>query len=245
MTAPLRDPRPRRRRPWWRGGSSVRGWNAEVLGWAVLGLGAALLAGGGLGTFLGGMWGTMALWIALAVPVVFAFRRGVPRGLLSFRAVDLLYAVVLGGALRLVQGSLAGPAAWPSYPSLDGTLPPLWWATDLIPGGVVAPVVEEFFFRGLLLVAHFTVVRRLLQGSGGDGIVPAAIISVIAVAGVFVLAHQLLAPLTADAALALALLGLVTGALVVCTGRIWPAVLVHAVYNLTGVGLTVVGTLLG
>ena len=51
--------------------------------------------------------------------------------------------------------------------------------------------------------------------------------------------------LTPDAAVALTLLGIATGALVVLTGRIWPAVLVHIVFNLSGVGLIVAGTLLG
>lgn len=217
----------------------MRGWNVEVLGWAVLGLGAGLLAAALLGR-----WGTVALWVALIAPVVLAFRRGIPRGLLSLRAVDVLYGVVLGGIVRLAQGWLAGPGAFPSYSTLDGSLPPMWWADELLAGGVIAPVVEEFFFRGLLLVALFTVVRRLLRRPDADGILPAGTIAVIASAGLFVLVHQLAAPLTTDAALALALLGLTTGTLVMLTGRVWPAVLVHMVYNLSGVGLTVLGTLL-
>lgn len=245
MTAPARERRSRRHRPWWRGGSSVRRWNSEVLGWAALGLGTALLAGFALGSLVGPTWGTAALWVALIVPVVFAFRRGVPRGLLAFRAVDLLYAVVLGSAVRLVQGWLAGPGPMPTYPTLDGSLPPLWWADELLAGGVVAPVVEEFFFRGMLLVALFTVVRRMLRRPASEGILPAGVIAVVVTAGLFVLAHQLVSPVTIDVALSLSVLGLVTGSLVMFTGRIWPAVLVHVVYNLTGVGLTVLGTLLG
>lgn len=223
----------------------MRSWNGEVLGWAALGLGAGLLAGVGLSLLVAGIWGTLALWLALTVPVVVAFRRGVPRGLLVFRLVDVLYAVVLGGAMRLVQGWIAGPAAFPSYPSLGSSLPPLWWAEELLAGGVIAPVVEEFFFRGVLLVALFTVSRRVLRRSTTDGILPAGLIAVITTAGLFVLTHQLVSPLTADAALALGLLGLVTGALVVFTGRIWSAVLAHIVFNLSGIGLAVIGTLLG
>lgn len=245
--------RARRHRPWWRGGSSVRLWNGEVLGWAVIGLGIGILAGAGLSLVLGGIWGTLALWISLVGSVVLAFRRGVPRGLLSFRAVDVLYGVVLGALLRIAQGWLAvafgGSGALPSYPSLDGSLPPLWWADDFVAGGVIAPVVEEFFFRGLLLVALFSVVRRFVRGSASGqedvGIVLGGVVAVAASTGLFVLTHQLVTPLSADVALTLGLLGLVTGMLVVFTGRIWPAVLVHAVFNLTGVGLTVVGTLVG
>src|SRR5690606_24827831 len=121
-----------RRRPWWRGGSSVRRWNAELLGWALLGLGAGLIGG----VWLGGLLGTVILWVALLVPVAFAYRRGIPRGLLGFRAVDLLYAVVLGVMLRGAQGWLnvafGGSGALPSYASLDGALPTFWWLEDLL-----------------------------------------------------------------------------------------------------------------
>ena len=222
----------------------MRRWNVEVLGWAALGLGAGMLGG----ALLGGIAGTVTMWVALAVPVVLAFRRGVPRGLLAFRAGDLLYGIVIGGLLRIVQGWLSG-GAFPSYASLDGRLPPLWWATDLIAGALIAPVVEEFFFRGLLLIVVFTLVRRFAgrSAAGRDtaGIGLGGFTAIVVSAGLFVVTHQLVSPLALGDAVALSLLGVATGFLVVITGRIWPAVLVHLVFNLTGVGLTVVGTLLG
>jgi membrane protease YdiL (CAAX protease family) len=85
----------------------------------------------------------------------------------------------------------------------------------------------------------------MLRRPASEGILPAGVIAVVVTAGLFVLAHQLVSPVTLDVALSLSVLGLVTGSLVMFTGRIWPAVLVHVVYNLTGVGLTVLGTLLG
>jgi len=237
-----RATRVRRHRPWWRGGSSVQRWNAEVLSWALIGLGAGML----LGAFIGGVLGTLALWIALLVPVVLATRRGIPRGILAFRPVDLLYGIVLGMALRLTQGWLAialgGTGALPSYASLDGRLPSLWWLTDGMSGVVVAPVIEEFFFRGVLLVAILTIVRRL-TGRAGSAIGIGGVVAVVASAALFVAAHLLTSRMTMDAVGGLILLGLVTGSLVAFTGRIWPAVLVHVVYNGLGVGLTVVGTL--
>jgi membrane protease YdiL (CAAX protease family) len=234
----------RRRRPWWRGGSSVRRWRSDVLGWAALGLGAGLL----LAAWLGGLVGTALLWVGMLVPVVFAFRRGVPRGLLRIRAVDLLYGLVLAGILRIIQGwsaiGFGGSGALPSYPTLDGALPPLWWAEDLIGGVLVAPVVEEFFFRGLLLVALFTVVRRF-AGRDRASIGIAGFVAIVTSAGLFVLTHQLVSTLTPDAAVSLALLGVTGGLLVVFTGRIWPAVLLHVFYNGTGMLLVLAGTVLG
>ncbi len=219
-------------------------WNAELLGWSLLGLGAGALAG----LWLGGILGTVALWVALLVPVVLAYRRGIPRGLLRIRAVDALYAVVLGGALRVVQGWLAvvfgGSGALPSYPSLDGGLPTFWWLEDLLGGALVAPVVEEFFFRGLVLVVIFTLVRRF-AGNDRAGVSLGGFVAVAASAGLFVVTHFLTGPLSAGASVSLALVGIVCGLLVVFTGRIWPAVLVHVVYNGTGVLLTVAGTLIG
>ncbi|GAB3600217.1 hypothetical protein GCM10027408_25480 [Microbacterium tumbae] len=215
-----------------------------MLGWAALGLGAGVL----LGAWLGGLPGTALLWAGMLVPVILAFRRGIPRGLLHFRGVDLLYAIVLGGILRLAQGWLelafGGSGALPSYATLGGALPSLWWAEDLLGGVFVAPVVEELFFRGLLLVGIFTVVRRF-AGRDGSGIGIAGFVAVVASTGLFVLTHLLVSSVTSADLVSLVLVGLACGMLVVFTGRIWPAVLVHLVYNGTGVLLTVAGTLLG
>lgn len=223
----------------------MRRWNLDLLGIALLALGAGLLAG----AWLGGFTGTIVLWVLMLAAALFAMlRRGVPRGLMQFRAVDVLYGVVLGSILRGIQGSLAvafgGTGALPAYPSLDGALPPLWWAEDLLGGAVVAPVIEEFFFRGLVLIVIFTLVRRF-AGEGQAGIVLGGVVAVVASTALFVGAHYLAGGMSADATVSLTVVGLVCGLLVVFTGRIWPAVLVHVVFNGTGVLLTVAGTLLG
>ncbi|MGO1855262.1 MAG: lysostaphin resistance A-like protein, partial [Microbacteriaceae bacterium] len=161
--------------------------------------------------------------------------------------VDVLYAVVLGGVLRVVQGWLTvvfgGSGSLPSYSSIDGGLPAFWWLEGLVGGALVVPVVEEFFFRGLLLVVIFTLVRRF-AGNDRAGVGLGGFVAVAASTGLFVMTHYLTGPLSAEAAMSLTLVGLVCGMLVVFTGRIWPAVLVHIVYNGTGVLLTVAGTLL-
>lgn len=222
----------------------MKRWNGEVLAWALIGLGAGILVGG----FVGGLLGTVALWIGLTIPVILAVRLGIPRGILVFRPIDLLYAIVLGTILRFAQGGIAvafgGSGALPSYPSLDGTLPPVLVLSDVIAGALIAPTIEEFFFRGVLLVAIFTLVRRA-AGRAGAAVGIGGAVAVLASALLFVGAHLLVSGVGPDDAVSLLLLGLVTGALVAFTGRIWPAVLVHVVYNGLGVVLTIAGTLLG
>ncbi|MGP3535768.1 CPBP family intramembrane glutamic endopeptidase [Microbacterium sp. RD1] len=238
---------PRRRRTWLEGGTSVQHWGWELLGWAVLGLGAGLVGAAALNEFvaapLGAPLSLVVVWVAFAVPVIFAFARSRPRMLLTFRAVDVLYGVALGLILRVVQGWLemaaGGDGAWPSYPSIGGALPGDWLFEQLLGAVVIAPVLEEFFFRGLVLVAVYTGVRRL-AGRGMAGFA-----AVLVSTGLFVLAHALLAPIPWDAALALGLVGIVNSLLVLLTGRIWGAVLVHVVYNGIWVALATIGTLMG
>lgn len=244
---PRRPRSPRRRRTWVEGGTSVQHWGWELLGWAVLALGAGLVAGAALNEFLpqplGSTLSLLALWVAFAVPVLLAFRRSVPRALLRFRPLDLLYALALGILLRIVQGWLdmaaGGTGAWPAYPTAGGALPSGWLFDELVAATVVGPVLEEFFFRGLILVAAYTAVRRL----AGRGV--AGFAATLVSTGLFVAAHALLVPAAWDQALSLALVGIVASLLVLLTGRIWAAVLMHVVYNGMWVALATVGTLLG
>jgi uncharacterized protein len=238
--------RPRGRRDWRDGGRSTRRWGWEVLGWALLALGAGLIASATLVTVVPGEWGSVlglvVSWIAFLAVIVVALMRSRPRGLLRFRPVDLLYGVALGGMLRLAQGTMAGafgePTVWPTYPSIGGALPPRWWFDEALGTVLIAPVLEEFLFRAVILVAVYTAVRRLAGRAFG------AVAATLASIGLFVLAHAVLAPLSLGAAASLVLLALVASVLVLSTGRIWGAVLVHIVYNATWVALATVGTLL-
>src|SRR3546814_9424087 len=113
---------PRRRRTWIEGGTSVQHWGWEMLGWAVLGLGAGMVASAAINEFvpqpLGSTLSLLVLWLAFALPVVFAFARSRPRALLRFRPLDLLYGIALGILLRLTQGWIdalaGGTGAWPT-----------------------------------------------------------------------------------------------------------------------------------
>jgi membrane protease YdiL (CAAX protease family) len=241
---------PRQRREWRTGGTTVRDWNWLLVGWSVLALGAAVLAATASTEFIGGVaggWiGTVAVWVALLLPVVFAYRLSVPRGLMRFRPVDLLFGLVLGVLLRFVSGALAeaatGRSAWPTYMTADGALPGTWWFDELVVPVVIGPVLEEFFFHGFLLVVLYTVFRRLTGVRAVSGVG-----ALLVTTGLFVLLHQLTGSLVAtwDGAVSVGLVGLVGGLLVLLTGRLWPAILLHVAFNGSYVVLALVGTLVG
>ncbi|GAB3146149.1 hypothetical protein GCM10027058_03400 [Microbacterium neimengense] len=242
--------RPRAPRVWLQGGSTTQRWSWLLVGGALMSLGAGLLiataASALIGGALGGWVGSLVLWASMIVPVVFAYSRSVPRGLLRFRATDLLFGLFLGLGLRVVSGLFEqaerGSAFWPALSTTDGRLSGVDWLADAVVPVVVSPVVEEFFFRGFLLVALFTVFRRLTRSPSVAG-AGAALIST----GIFLLLHQFTGSLTAGAAGAasIALFGLATAAIVLVTGRFWAALIAHVVFNGSYVVLAVVGTLAG
>lgn len=246
--ASIEVPRRRRHRtprPWRRGESTTRRWNLELLGWAVCGLGAGVLAGRAASALLppetAGGGARTAVWVALGVPVALAFSRSRPRGLLRARPVDALYGIVFGVALRVLQGWLEGmggdPVVWPSTFSSDGSLPESF-AAHALSDAIAAPVVEELFFRGVVMVCIYVVLR------GVSGRVGAAIAAVAVSTALFVAAHQLASDTSGADPLALAAVGAVAGTFVMTTGRIWPAIAVHVVFNATGYLLLAVGTVL-
>ncbi|WEG08157.1 CPBP family intramembrane metalloprotease [Microbacterium horticulturae] len=246
---PDEDPSPRRRRKrgprrtdWRMGGRSVLRWREGLIAWACICLGAGVLAGVGAQLALPGELGSavamVLLWIGMLVPVVVALMRSRPIRLFRFRGVDVLYGLVIGVALRIAQGWLTtatgGSGALPSYPSLSGG----WAFTDLFGPVVVSPVVEEFFFRAVVLVAVYTALRRPV------GKVAAGVAAGLVSTALFVFAHSI-SPIGPGDAIALGLVGVVTAAIVLLSGRIWGAVLVHFVYNVSFVVLALAGTYLG
>jgi membrane protease YdiL (CAAX protease family) len=94
-------------------------------------------------------------------------------------------------------------------------------ASPLLLAGAVAfapAVVEELLFRGLLLAALLTRLGR---------------IDAVAVCGAFFAAIHL----DPSQFFPLAVLGFAAGAVAVASGSVWPAVALHAAYNLTGLAL--------
>lgn len=229
----------RRPRGWREGGSTVVRWDLEVFGWSILSLGIGVLAAR-LGAILlppaaAGLACQAVLWAAFVAPAAWAFGRSRPRGLLRFRWVDPVIGLVWGIALRLVQGALAtaaGESVWPS-PVAPSSVP---FLVEAVAATIAAPAVEELYFRGVLLVAVYTVVRRV------SGRAAASLSSLVVSSVLFVAAHALVAPVTTAGSASLALVGAVAATCVLATGRLWPAVLLHAVYNLTGVAVVVVAS---
>lgn len=219
----------------------MRPWNVTVLAVALVGVGLGVV-GGGLLARAPLPWApfasTLVLWAGMLAAVVFAFSRSRPVGLLRFKPIDLLWGVGLGLALRLLQGWLSGAdaSAFPSAPTLDGALPTSWWLTEALPAGLIAPVVEEFFFRTVVLVVVFQLLRRPV------GAVAAGLTALLVSAGGFVLLHGAAGALTLTDGIQLFAVGGTCALLVLLTGRIWGAVLTHVIYNVSFLVLVVVGT---
>lgn len=224
---------------WLAGGSTVRPWNAEVLGFALLGLGVGACGSLAATAFVPqpftALLAALVLWAGLAAPFVVALRRSRPRGLLRLRPADLVYALALGLALRVASGALTGAEGFPPAVDLGGS----WWFFGFVAPVLVTPLVEEAFFRGVVLVTVFTLVRRRTDAVTGG------IVALLVSTGLFVLAHALGGLQSPGEALSTMAVGLVCGVLVLSTARLWPAVLTHLVYNGTGVALTVVSSVLG
>ena len=236
-----------RRDDWRLGGRTVHPWRSQVLAVALLSVGVAVLLGSVLTLVLPTAWGGLAatgvLWLGMLVPIVWAFIRSRPVGLMHFRFLDLLWGIGLGLMLRTVQGWLAvaagGSGALPSYPSIGGSLPSGFLFSDVLAPVVIAPVIEELFFRAIILVSVYTLLRRAV------GKLMAGAVAVVVSTALFVMLHSMTGALAVDEVISLSLLGLVCGLLVVLTGRIWPAILTHVVYNATFVVLALAGTYLG
>lgn len=239
VDASRRRGRRNRRTDWRVGGTAVRAWNGRLLVVAVLSLGAAIFVGSLLQLLWTNPWAPLAstaiLWVGMLVPVILAFRAGRPAGLLRFRAADLVYALALGLGLRLFDGWVTDAASRP-FPAADPT--PSWLLTEAIPAGVVGPLVEEFFFRAVILVAVYSLLRR------PAGRLAAAVAAILVSAATFILIHVVDGSLPLFESISVGAVGLVCATLVVLTGRIWGAVLVHVVYNASMLLLLAAGGIL-
>lgn len=226
---------------WRRSARPAPGWGPEAVGWVLIGLAAGLIAVGVMPRDAPGWLSPLILWCALGIPVGVALVRARPAPLLRLRVVDVLAGVVLGGVLRVVDGWIAaidGPDPFPAMPTIAGSLPDGWLFTDVVAPVLVGPFVEELAFRGLLLVAVCASLRALLGPRAAAWV--AGGVSAI----VFVGAHAVLSwPMSPTELVSLALLGGVCAALVLATGRVWGAVVVHIVFNGLYAALAIVGAL--
>jgi len=250
--APIEEEAPRRSRrssheartDWRLGGRTVFRWREGLLAIALISLGAGVL----LGSLVAAVWdspwaaasSTAIVWIGMLLPIVWAFTRSRPIGLLRVRAVDVLYGVVLGALLRTTQGWIEGldgtPAEWPGLVQVGASVPLSSVIFDVAGPVVVVPVVEEFFFRAVVLVSLYTVLRRPF------GKLTAGLAAALGSTALFVVMHGISGAADVSGVVSLSLLGLVCALLVLLTGRIWGAVLVHVVYNGSYLALAVLAT---
>lgn len=176
----------------------------------------------------------MGLWTGLVGSVVLAARRKGSGSLTrdfgwAFRPVDIALGIAVGigaqviivpGVALLLRPLLGKPeVSGPVRELVDQASAPALVGLFLV-AVVGAPLVEELFFRGLL-------VRSIVKRWG-----PAA--AVVGSAVFFGLAHPNDVPVKAQIMIcaALACLGLALAGLAVKTGRLGPAIVAHATFNL-------------
>jgi len=224
--------RRRKRTDWRLGGRAVSRWDWTVLVASLVGVGFGVLAALGLtrlGAAPGSAFSLVGLWSGLAGAVAFAFIRSRPARLLRFQPTDMLWGVGLGLLLRLAQGLLSQSDMHP-FPSSSSMS-----ISDIVLICIAGPMLEEALFRALLVVAIYQALRRSVGAIAGG--ITAALVS----AGAFVCLHTLFANLTLADCLQLFALGLSCALVLLLTGRIWGAILMHVTYNVTFVLLGLIG----
>lgn len=136
-----------------------------------------------------------------------------------------------------MQGWLsnANGAGFPAAPagSFSGNS---WWLAEVLSAALLAPVLEELFFRGVILVVVYQIFRRSV------GSLAAGVTALLVSSGTFVILHAGFGSVTLSDGLQFLVLGASCSLLVLLTGRVWAAVLVHVVYNVSYVLLLAVGT---
>ena len=163
--------------------------------------------------------------VAMLLLIIFLARHGWLRkdfGLVLARKRYLLGAFVLGGILGLVVAvlqrtfNIQGPRTFETFAFWQIVL--LFW--------IGASIQEEIIFRSLIQ----SVVGRTLGDSGGLSWGPLSAAAVI-VAVLFAIIHIPMGIFTAGAAL---IAGILAGELRSRSGSILPAIIVHAMMNITG-----------
>jgi uncharacterized protein len=141
---------------------------------------------------------------------------------------DILAGVAAGLLLRAIVESL-----WPTVGGLGGPFGAPAVADVLvivIGSALIAPIVEEVFFRGALQ-------RALHSALWGAGRAIGGAAAIVASTAAFVAMHTIGAGETVPVALvvATALTGLVCGTLTAVTGRLGAALAAHLVFNIAGI----------
>ncbi|MBF4570161.1 CPBP family intramembrane metalloprotease [Plantibacter sp. VKM Ac-2880] len=157
----------------------------------------------------------------------------------SIRPIDLLWGAAAGFVLRIAVSSLeilfygGLPATAGGAVPLDTVDQVMFFIVALLAAVALAPIIEELFFRGLVLPSVIGTLR------GGRWI--AVVISGL----LFAILHLLVVTTVAQAivvGVGTLLVGLAAGSLAVVTGRLGPAIVTHVVFNtsILALGLTAV-----
>lgn len=220
----------------------MRKWNATVLFVALLCLGSGALASTVVRLGVGDGWsqpvGLLLLWFALAVATVFALSRGVPAGLFRFRVLDLLWGVGAGLLLQWLHGVIISTSStpFPGFQGTDRSIPADWWWSNFLTAGFLGPIIEESFFRVVVLVSVYATLRRTV------GVLGAGVTALLVSSGFFVLVHGLNGIMSLQDGIQLFAVGGLCATVVLLTGRLWGALIAHVVYNLLYLALVIVGT---
>lgn len=180
----------------------------------------------------------LAVWVPLGVFVVIGSMTHGTRSIgrdfeIRFRAIDVLWGLTIGVVARVaasvleiaVYGRMASGGPTLGTPVHDG-----WWVFGaLLAPVLIAPFVEELFFRGLLL-------RGVDAATRARGASTASALGVsVAVSGiVFALVHVLQAQSVGDAwvtGLSTLLFGLAAASVAALTGRLGGAFIAHVTFN--------------
>jgi uncharacterized protein len=166
-------------------------------------------------------WALAASYLLTWGPLVIALLLGLGfwRRLLVFRPADLYLGLMIGLAARaigiIVQLLFTG--RMPGGALLLGGVSPAYVFTAVIAPVVLAPLIEEPFFRGLL------------QGSLARLTGPWAALAVSSV--VFALVHTIADGWSGTLIVTMLAYGLIAGYATQRTGRLGPAIVGHAVFN--------------
>ncbi len=222
-----------------RGGSRIERWRADaVVGFLLtiallLAANAALARGLVTDAHAALLLGYLAAWVPLLGAVIVACylhgSRSLPRDIgLRFRPIDLLWGLSIGLLARVVTslieiagyGRTGGSAVILGNPAHDGW----WWFGMIVAPVVVAPIIEELFFRGLVL-------RALLGALRGPG---STAVAIVLSSAVFALLHVLDAGSTTAAIVtgtSTLVFGLAAATLATLTGRLGGAIIAHIAFN--------------
>lgn len=188
----------------------------------------------------------VAIWIPLMIALGLSFagrsvREAVALLGLQFRAIDLLWGIGIGclgrAADALLRLVVMGSTGLVQQPTLSSIVSPdaQTVALGVVAPVLIAPVIEEIYFRGLIQRRLAAVLDRL--GSAAKWTCAVVVTSVV-----FALVHALLLLSTpTEAALAgvsTLVFALLAGATAAATQRLGGAMVGHVVFNGLGVLLT-------